>query len=287
MDLRRATQLGSAIALIALSVLAVVARTVMTPTAGVIAEDPGGQVVHVDPGSPSWRDGIRGGDRVESIESSDGQWILETSRDGAHHVTSDATHRDSLRSTLPWTLLGGVMAGLVAWLAYRRQATAAVLAPMALYLATQPLLMAGAFGVTVAGGAVLFVGSGALLYLSTGRRPWLGLLVIGVALGIAWVITTTVYPSAFDAIDAMRLPFALLCTALAVLAVSDRERAVDFLTERSGPTFVDLAYLGIAVAVAVAAMALGLGAHAPAGQVSRHVGHRLTLPSAGGCRAAG
>jgi signal transduction histidine kinase len=125
--------------------------------------------------------------------------------------------------------------------------------PIALSLAAQPLLLGGLPVVELATGIAFFSGA-ALASVAFGRwRPALALpLAAGLTLAGLWIASILAVPDAFDAVDAARGPAAAGLGLVGFAAVADRRRITEFLTGRSGPSFVDLVYLGLALAVLIA-----------------------------------
>ena len=220
-----------------------------------MADNPGGMVWSVEPGSPAWRDGIRPGDLVVALDSSEGSWRIDTRSADIPHGSTKEDQIGRLRSFLPWSLLGLALAGIAGLLAYRGHSAAAVVVPIALLLGVQPLFAAGSLLGALLAGIVLF-GGGALAAAAFGRwRKTLTIpLAIGASLGILWVVSTLVIPGAFDAVDASRRPAAAGFSLVGFAAVADRRRILEFMTGRSGPAFVDLLYLGLAVALLLAGL---------------------------------
>ncbi|MEO8207845.1 MAG: PDZ domain-containing protein, partial [Chloroflexota bacterium] len=121
MNLRRATQIGLGLLVLVIAVLSMVASTTIIPEVGVMPDNPGGLVWHVDPGSPAWRGGIREGQEVTAIRGSDSSdgWELWTTEGQVAIGTSARDHIEVMRSHIPWALVSLFVAGIAALLAYR------------------------------------------------------------------------------------------------------------------------------------------------------------------------
>jgi signal transduction histidine kinase len=237
------------------AVLGLVVSTTMTPVPGVKPDNVGGIVQVVEPGSPTWRDGIREGDEVTDLDSAAGTWYLTTTSqtDGVPHTSTKESQTQGLRSTVPFAVIGLILAAFSALLAHRGHQAAAVILPIAILLAAQPFFFAGFPAGSIAAGVVLFAGS-ALAAVSFGRwRPVLVVpLVVGVVLAAAWVASIVAVPAAFATIDTTRVPMAIGFGVIGFAAVGDRRRIRDFMAGRTAPAAADLVYLGSAVALVVA-----------------------------------
>jgi signal transduction histidine kinase len=253
--------------LLVTAVSAVVASATGVPEPGVESDNAGGVVEDVSPGGPVWRNHIRPGDQVLDLHESGtpGGWsIVAVGPEGIVRGSSTSGHIDALRSHIPWSILALVVAILTALVAYRGHAYAAVLLPVALLLAAQPLLFAGSLPTEIAAGIALFAGAtvGTVAF-GRWRTALILPLTVGIALAALWVTSILVTPDLFDAVDASRAPAAMGFTVVGIAAVIDRRRVLEFMTGRSGPGFVDLLCLGIAVSVIIVG-ALGVIPVAPA-----------------------
>lgn len=129
---------GSAIVSAMLAVAMVAAPQV---SSGVTAEDVGGRVLAVEPGSVGWQDGIRPGQQVISLRAVDeaGGWRLVTEADGQVMQSTLARHERKLRAS--WPLATGAAAAALAsaaLLRYRRR-EAHLAAAAAVVLAAVPM----------------------------------------------------------------------------------------------------------------------------------------------------
>ncbi len=254
MNWRRATQISLGLVALVTAVLGLVVSTGVTPAPGVATDNVGGIVQVVEPGSPTWRDDIREGDVVIDLDSAPGTWFLTTrGPDGVPRISTTDSQTQGLRSTVPFVLVGLGLAGLAALLAVRGHQAAAVILPIAILFAAQPLFFAGSVVGSVAAGIVLFAGS-ALAAVSFGRwRPVLAVpLAVGVVLAAVWVASIVAVPAAFGIVDASRVPMAIGFGVIGFAAVGDRRRIRDFMAGQRAPAAADLVYLGSAVALVIA-----------------------------------
>jgi signal transduction histidine kinase len=241
-----------------MATIALFASAYAIPESGSDGGNIGGIETYVVPGSPVWRNGIRAGDRITDLHASTdpGGWeIFVTDAKGETRSSAASDHIGVLRSYIPWSLLGIAIAAAAALLAYRGNRAAAPLLPIALFLAAQPMLRSGSLASEVLGGTVFFVGS-AIAAVAFTRPRWLLIvpLTAGAGLAAAWVLATVSVPAAFDPVDVSRVPAAAGLSLVGFLGVADRRRIVAFLTDSTGPTFVDVLYLGFALALFAAGL---------------------------------
>ena len=262
----RVVQLGLAGTVLVIAVLAA-ASIAREPEAGVSSENPGGVVVRVDAGSPAWRNGVRIGDRVLDLVSSEalGGWRMTTTDGLTTRDTEQVAYREIHTRHLGWTIVGLTVAMVTALIAYRAMPTGAVVVPLSLAFVAQPLFFAGSVLGTIIGGVALF-GAGGLAGAAfvprmriplVGRRRRVGLTslvaAIGIALAASWIGAVVVAPLAFDPLDALRWPVAFAYAAIGAWLIVDRARVGAAMLGERGPTFVDLAYGTIVVTALIAA----------------------------------
>jgi len=237
------------------------------PDPGIDGGDAGGAVTSVVPGSPVWRDDIRPGSQVVELDPSDsptGWEIVVKSPEGVVLRSSTADHVALLRSHIPWSVLALVIAVVAALAAYGGNRSSAFVLPVAIYLAVEPLFLAGSLVAELLAGIVLFVGAGVVVVAFAGPRKVLVFpLMTGATLAALWAISIVALPDAFDIVDATRAPATAGLSLVGFAVVADRRRMIDFLTGRSGPAFIDLMYLGIALAITMLGV-LGVLAVLPA-----------------------
>lgn len=128
--LRRGTQIGLGLALLATAMFAALASAIGIPEPGVVAGNPGGVVDQVDPGGPTWRDGIRVGDQVLDVGDFQGGWRILTMSGSVVREGTARSHLAVLRSHIPWALAALLIAALAALLAYRGHPMTAIVMPM-------------------------------------------------------------------------------------------------------------------------------------------------------------
>jgi signal transduction histidine kinase len=249
---RRAIQINLGLVVLVMAVLGLVVSAAVIPASGVVPENIGGVVRSVEPGSPGWRDGIREGDVVTDLDTSEGNWHIATIGGEVRRDSSKSDQVKLLRSFIPWSIVALLVAAFAALLAYRGHPASAVLVPIALLLAAQPLFFTGSVPGALVAGIALFAGGGLAVAFARWRTMLAVPLVAGLALSVLWVVSTLVLPAAFDAVDVSRGPAAAGFSVVGFAVVADRRRILDFMTGRSGPGFVDLLYLGLAVALLIA-----------------------------------
>lgn len=258
--LRRLAHLVLAGGVLAVGVLAVVSSATGEPDAGLRIDDAGAFVTQVDPGSPTWRDGIRPGQRIvippDALDP--GGWHIETSDGSVPRQSSAEAHIATLRHYLSWSVLALIAALLAALMAFRGLPAAAAVLPLAFGAAAEPLFHAGNVVLGLVAGVALF-GGGALAVLAFPVwRRWIGpVAAAGLGLAVLWVATSTAFPNDFDSIDNARAPGVLGLSAFGFFAVVDRRHLVEFLTGKGAPAFVDVAYLSGLGALVVAAALFG------------------------------
>ena len=259
--LRRLVQVVLAWVVLAVGVLAVISALAGTPQPGIGVDDVNSLVTYVDPGSPAWRDGIRGGDQIVELQDANqpGGWRIRTMNGQQTRETFAGGHLAQLRRYVPWSLLALGLAAIASYLAFRQHPASAAVMPLAIAAAAEPLFYAGSIGWSLVAGVAIF-GGGALAVLAFTRWRWWIAPVVGAGLflGAMWVLASTALPSAFDATDAARAPTALGLSGVGFVAVVDRRRLVEFMTGKGGPAFVDLAYVSAFAAVMIAAIELDL-----------------------------
>lgn len=96
------------------------------PSAGVVADTPGGEVRWVEPESYEWRSGIRPGQRVLALSAADdpGGWAIETDDHGTRYRANSTGATAQLRLGTPFAILATVLgaAGLASVRTGRRRA---------------------------------------------------------------------------------------------------------------------------------------------------------------------
>jgi signal transduction histidine kinase len=253
--LRRGTQIGLGLALLVAAMFGAVESSVGIPEPGVIAENPGGVVDQVDPGGPIWRDGIRAGDQVLDLGDGPGGWRLITSNAGVVREGFASSHLDVLRSHIPWSIMGLLLAALTAFLAYRGHAVTALVMPIAFAVAVQPIFFAGSYVGEILAGILVFAGGAlAVAAFARTRRVVAIPIVLGIGCALGWAASILALQAIFPVFDAARAPAVAGLGISGFLAIADRSRIRAALVGEGGPAYVDLLYLGVALALGAAAL---------------------------------
>lgn len=244
--LRRMTQIALSGVVLAIAMSGLVAGAFGDPDHGMTGELEGGSVTNVTPGSPTWRDGIRPSQRVLELTDAGapGGWRIVTIDGEEVRGSSAAAHTQVLRLHIWWAIPALVIAAIVALLGFRQHRAAAAVFPIALAIAAQPLFAVGKSEIAAAGGMAIFLGGGIAVAAHSrwGRRSSI-LLVVASALATGWVVATLAMPGLFDTLDGLRWPVSFGFAIMGLVAVTDRRRLAEFLTDRGGAGFIDLAYL--------------------------------------------
>jgi signal transduction histidine kinase len=254
--LRRLAQVILAGGVLVLAVLGVVSSVMGIPEPGSGGDDTGGSVSHVDPGSPVWRDGIRTGDTVLELHDAfdPGGWSIKTTDGTEVRLSFAEGHLARLRHYIPWSVLALGAAVFAALLATRGIPAAAAVLPLVIAAAAEPLFNAGSVPAGLLAGVAVFAGGTVAILAFAQWRRWLAVIVpVGIALAASWLVTSTVLPAGFGAVDQVRAPAVLGLSAAGFVAIADRKRVVSLLSGKEGPAFVDLAYASTVGALLVAA----------------------------------
>jgi len=250
----QALQLALAAATIAIATLSI-AVTFGYPRSGVVGDEPGGLIRHVQPGSAVWRDGIRSGHRVLEMDDSraSGGWRLMTTDGDVVRETSAASRLETLVRFRFWGFATLGPALIVALVAFRRHGIAAGLLPVTLAAAAEPLVFAGAIPATVIAGLAVFGAGGAAVLLFAPPTRWLPLAGIAAGIGMtgaaAWVASIFLIDGLFDTLDDARWPTALGFTVVGLGLSVTRRDMLGLLRSRRGPAFVDIAYGSTVIAL--------------------------------------
>ena len=224
------------------------------PDSGVGVGEANPFVVSVLPGSPAWRDGIRPGDRIldnQDSASATGWSLVVESPDGQRGTTA-AGQEARLRSTLPLTVLGLVFVLVGSMLTLRKVQLGLVLLPIGVALAVSSLFVTGSLR-DVLIGTIGAAGVAACAFglLKPHSANTAGLVAVSVLVAATIVVGVVFVPAIFNAADAVRLPAALVCAALAGWYSVDRSRLSRRLASPDGPNAFDLVYLPGATAIAI------------------------------------
>ena len=222
---------------------------------GVVPENPGGRVLSVETGSPTWRDDIRAGDQVVVLDTPMAAGTYSLATRGRSSTTSRKDDQiQDLRSYRP-VVRARTRPCRHRWPARLSRARSSRSRPADRAAPRPPAVLSSSdrlAGLTP-GWRDLFVGA-ALAAVAFGRwregsrRPrgaWR-------ALAAAWVVSISRRPRGIrrsSTSQGRRQPPDSALVGFAIVA--DRRRIMAFLSGRSGPQFVDLLYLGLAVAILI------------------------------------
>lgn len=232
---------------------------------GVVADDAGGRVRSVRPGSFPWRNGIRPGQTVVSISAADdpGGWHLETEDEGIVRRSSASGAEAALRSSAPLGLAAaalGVLSVVTIPLRRRRAELAAAMAlgfaAVPLYLRDDPILSPVVGGLALAAAAAWLIRWGDL------ARPMRIAVAGGAgALAAAWTVGRLINHPIVATVDgvwvAATIGLAAAATITGAAGMASRGRA-----DLVGVRLVDAVAVA-AVVVLAAALQLVVAAPLP------------------------
>ena len=252
--IRRPGPLAVVIAGLGFSVFALATALWGSPTMGATSENPGGVVLRVEPGSFAWQMGIRAGQVVVSLESSDSPdgGAITTGAPDSQIRSSSAAVEDAVRATLPAAMAAtafGLLAILaIAWHSRRAEALASlavVLAALPLSIGSEAPISTVARLAAVAFPTLWLAKHSPLLYWRT---------VIGgaaVAIAVAWFVAWAAVPSVFDALETARAGAVAVSGGLVIGLQFDRRAIAERLRMAGGLRTLDVAILATAGALAV------------------------------------
>jgi signal transduction histidine kinase len=256
---RRAALAGVAIAALVAGLAATVAAVTGVSQTGVVSDPPGGLVTYVSPTGYAWRVGMRIGQTVDVLDSSDAPngWRMET-HDAAGHYTAIGPEADHLlQLTLPFGLAALGTAYLAVLFLRTRRRWVLPAAAVGFLVATVPLIVEGGTDTsTLVMGAAAFVPAAALaMRLPGDRRVNVPLIGAGlVATGI-WAVARLSGSDAYPGIEEVRGNVALWGTLLLVI---DRTVVPALAGERVHVIRPRLADVGLIAGLAAVALALML-----------------------------
>ena len=258
------TRLRYLVAMAALGAAAYgLASAALATTSGDIGvDDAATLVLHVAPGTPPWRDGIRAGDSIAAFSASSdpGGWSLVVTRGGLRLGTSAAANDAALRATAQWAAAGLVLALLGLVLLTRARSLGVALAGAGSALGAIPLVNTGSPRDLAIGGLATFALAGlATATLRPTRREGTAAIAAGGALSVAWIASIVAVPAIFDALDAARLPFAGALALWGISATPDWGTVWRRVRAPDSPRLVDLVWLpAVAALLGVAVVLAGL-----------------------------
>ncbi len=239
---------------VALPVLALATALWGTPYVGVIAENPAGTVLRVEPGSFAWRVGIREGQTVLSLDSSDspGGWQIAVRGPDAEIHASARGAEAGVREGIPLAFLGLLLAiaGVASFVWRPRRAGAAL--SLAVIAAATALGVAPEASVFMTASlAALIVPVAWIASRTDSPRRRLAVLASGGLLVGAWLVARVAVPGIFDAMDVIRAATVAAMVFAVVALEVDREAVARRLRDLGGLRTLDVAAIAVAVVVAV------------------------------------
>lgn len=250
----RPASLAAVIAGVGFGALALATALWGSPSMGVMAESPGGVIIDVEAGSYAWQAGIRAGQTVVHLESSDspGGGAITTGEPGSEIRVSSGAAQEALRATLPPAIMAAALAVLallsIAWHSRRAEA----LASLAVVLAALPLSLGSEAPVSVAARLAAVALPVLWLIRHAPRRRWRA-AVSGVALAIAvgWLVAWVAVPTLFVALETARAGTVVLAGGLVMGLQVDRHAIAERLRSAGGLRTLDVAILALAIALGV------------------------------------
>ncbi len=227
-----------------------------TPDLGVISELPGGVVLYVQPGSFAWQEGVRAGQTVVALSSSDspGGGGIVTQADGVRIGATLGGATAHLRDALPAALIALALAALAVAAFPWRPRRAAALATLGIVVASVPLTIASPPAIEVPARLL------ALAAPTTWSAHW-GLrsirarsvvVALTLLLAAAWLFAWLAAPAFFDSIDDLRVA-AVLAGCAGVLALQvDVDAARNWIRSVGGLRALDVLALALALALVAA-----------------------------------
>ncbi len=228
------------------------------PEPGIATGEPGSDVVWVFPGGPSWRDGLRSGQRVVALESgvNVGTWRVATTDGRFSYATSYERHENVLRETFPTALLAAAL-GALALLFITRLAASTALATGSVMLSA---IVVAATGYPVLSSVVLvwmLLAPVAWLVLWRLRSTRLQMALLGAVIVIAgaWLFARYGAPELFDAADLVRRSVAGTGSLLMLVLLVDwrhwRKQLLGVDSRRAVDLVSAVLILGLAVLLAL------------------------------------
>jgi signal transduction histidine kinase len=243
---------------LALGVFGAAVAAFVTPSWGVIAGSPGGTVVYVLPGGPTWRDSIRVGQTVVVLHPGDRpeEWVLETSDGSVRFRSTGASTIDEVRSSLPAAIVACALGVLGVLMVRTRPAWAAAIAVAALSLATLPFLLTGD-PIQWTAAALLVSGAVALWLAEPGKWRPARIVVASVVVvaAVAWAVIRFSDPGLYEPAETARTATLITGATLGWLATIDIRRSLGQVRRAGFPSHLDLLALGLIAAAAVASRA--------------------------------
>jgi signal transduction histidine kinase len=245
--------LGFVIAGVTMAALAVATALFGTAELGVVSGLPGAQVLHVDPGSFAWREGIRVGQTVVTLRSSDtpaGGGIV-TQADGVRMGATVGGATAHLRDSLPPALIALAFAALAVVAFPWRPRRAAALATFGIVVASVPLTVASPPAIEIPA-RLLALAAPATWSARWGLRSVRArsvIVALTLLLAAAWLAAWLAAPAFFDSIDDLRVA-AVLAGCAGVLALQvEVDAARSWFRSVGGLRALDVLALALALAL--------------------------------------
>jgi signal transduction histidine kinase len=240
------------------SVLAMALAAKAAPVSTVAMDPAHGEVGWVLPGSSSWQDGVRSGQRLVRLtyETGPSDWEFITADAAGTYTSRAQAHAESLRATTLHAAGACVLALLGILLVGRRRRLAGSVGVLALGLASIPIATTDQpAGSTIVIAAVPVVAAAWLTLGARTRLAEIG-LIITLAVVTVWLAARLWWPAVYDATDAFRIVVVLTLMAL-VVAVAAPWRDWLLVTIRLDPSLtVDVGALVLVLAAASLALTL-------------------------------
>jgi signal transduction histidine kinase len=218
------------------------------PSEGLIADNVGGIVQTVIPGGLAWRDGLRPGQLVVTLDPPDNpeDWEIMTSDGSRQYGSNIRAHVIEIRDLVPQAVVA-LLIGALAFVAFIRLPAAGGLLGLGAATGGLPALWASGDDLLVPIGALALPTLLAAFLIAFGPpRRWIRIAAAtaATALAIAWMTARYSVPDAFDAVESVRAPVAVALWAVVLATVVDW-RSVVRLPTIDRATRLDIAVLGI------------------------------------------
>ena len=216
-------------ALAALAIGALIAGLAATSAAiegvaapGVTSDPTAAYIAHVDPTGYVWRSGIRAGETVTLLVSSDepGGWRIETlGVDGSEHVAIGSSADSALRAALPIGVAALLFSCLAVLFLSTRRRWVIPAAAVALVAASTPLMLEGGPGISTAvmAGAALLPTTTLVRSIPVALVVRAGLIAALVGLAAGWALARLTGSGPYLPLEDVRSAVALAGTAWLVV----------------------------------------------------------------------
>lgn len=254
--IRRAALTAAAVTAVVMAVSSAGQAAAGYPDGGVVLDPTGVTVTSVSPRGFVWRDGIRPGQRVVELHSSNepGGWRLTTT-DGSHtFVSASAPFEEALRGTLPLAVAGLVAAAVAVLFLRANRRWVLPMATISLLASSVPFsLMGDDVAAASLAIAAAVPGTWVVARIARHRLVATAAAVALAALFVAWWVTRIGDMTAWGQLESWRGLVALLGVAAMIL-----DRTFEPIRAGGRLGLVRPRLADIAMVAAVAAIALGL-----------------------------